>query len=106
MFRLVASGYEILARNYRCPVGEVDVVAKDGDTVVFVEVRSLLGGDYGDPLSTVTKRKQRRVAKAALHYLTCHDLLDRPARFDVAAVKVSPEGFDIELVKDAFDSPL
>lgn len=78
-------GYEILARNWRSRLGELDVVASDGDTLVFVEVK--LRYDPIDPLEAVDARKQHRIARLAFDFLTRHGMLGRPARFDVIAVE-------------------
>ncbi len=79
-------GFRIVRCNYTCPHGEIDVVAVDGETVVFVEVRSTATGDPGRPAASVDDVKQRRLTRLALHFLQAHRLLDRPARFDVLAV--------------------
>jgi putative endonuclease len=79
-------GYRILARNYRCPRGELDLVALDGACIVFVEVRSTGTEDANRPAASVDTGKQRRLTELALHYLQRHRLLDRPARFDVLAL--------------------
>jgi putative endonuclease len=79
-------GYRILARNYRCPRGELDVIALDGDSLVFVEVRSTEGADLTRPALSVDAVKQRRLTDLALHYLQQQRLLGHPARFDVLAV--------------------
>jgi putative endonuclease len=79
-------GYRILARNYVCPLGELDLVALDHDCVVFVEVRSTETDDAGRPAESVDLYKQKRLTNLALHFLKQHRLLGRPARFDVLAV--------------------
>ena len=79
-------GFRILARNYSCPLGELDLVAADGRTVVFVEVRSTAGPDANRPAASVGPDKQRRLTDLALHYLQKHKLLNQPARFDVLTV--------------------
>ena len=84
---LRAKGYAIVAKNYRSRIGEIDLVALDRHTIVFVEVRSLSGEEFGDPLATVTPRKQRQIAKTALLYLSRHNLHDRAARFDVIGIQ-------------------
>src|SRR2546426_16014 len=84
-------GYRILLRNYRCPHGELDVIALDGRCVVFVEVRSTGGDDVARPAASVDAVKQRRLTNLALHFLQLHRLLDHPARFDVLALSW-PEG--------------
>jgi putative endonuclease len=84
-------GYRILARNYTCPHGELDLVALDGRCIVFVEVRSTGTEDSARPAASVDDAKQRRLTNLALHFLQQHRLLDHAARFDVLAVSW-PEG--------------
>jgi putative endonuclease len=79
-------GYRILARNYVCPPGELDLVALDGGCIVFVEVRSTESGDPSRPAASVDAAKQRRLTDLALYFLQRHRLLGRAARFDVLAV--------------------
>jgi putative endonuclease len=79
-------GYRILARNYTCPHGELDVIAVDGRCIVFVEVRSTGGEDAQRPAASVDDAKQRRLTQLALYYLQTHHLLDCAARFDVLAL--------------------
>jgi putative endonuclease len=76
-------GYRIIARNYTCPHGELDLVAIDGPCLVFVEVRSTGNDDATRPAASVDEAKQRRLTKLALHFLQKHHLLGQPARFDV-----------------------
>ncbi len=87
---LKRQGYRILARNVVCPHGELDLVALDGRTLVFVEVRSTGAEDVERPAASVNDAKQRRLTQLALHFLQQHRLLDRPARFDVLAVSWPP----------------
>ncbi len=91
-------GYRILASNYRCRAGEIDLVAEHGGYLVFIEVkyRADLHAGYG--LEAVDGRKQRRILRAASWYLAQHGGYDRPCRFDV----VSFLGEEITLVQDAF----
>jgi len=79
-------GYRILARNVNLPTGELDLVALDGRTLVFVEVRSTERCDTARPTESVDLAKQRKVTDAALTFLQKHRLLDHPARFDVIAI--------------------
>jgi putative endonuclease len=79
-------GYRILARNYSCPHGELDIIALDGTCIVFVEVRSTGTDDATRPARSVDAAKQRRLTELALHYLRARRLLGRAARFDVLAV--------------------
>jgi putative endonuclease len=83
-------GYRILVRNYTCPSGEADLIALDGQTVVFVEVRSTGRDDTERPAASVDDAKQRRLTQVALDYLSRHRLLDCSARFDVLALSWPP----------------
>jgi putative endonuclease len=76
-------GYRIVARNYTCPYGELDLVAVDGRCVVFIEVRSTGTADAARPAASVDQHKQRRLTQLALHFLQEHRLLGFAARFDV-----------------------
>ena len=96
-------GYAILARRYRRRGGELDIVARDGQTVVFVEVKTREGCDYGAGGESVTLRKRRRMANGALDYLTRHRLGECPCRFDVVSIDVSREPPNLELYQNAFD---
>lgn len=80
---LQRQGYRIVARNYSCPQGELDLVAVDGGCVVFVEVRSTGTADLHKTAASVDHAKQRRLTTLALHFLQRYRLLDHPARFDV-----------------------
>jgi putative endonuclease len=97
-------GYAILTRNYRKRFGEIDIVAEEGDTLVFVEVKTRSSVAFGSPLEAVDARKQRRMARAALDYLSSRKQHSRPARFDVVAVHLPTQGQPrIEHVRNAFD---
>jgi putative endonuclease len=95
---LERSGYQIVERNYRCKLGELDIVARDRDTLVFVEVRSRAAGDRGTALETVGPVKQRKVARLAEHYLMTRQPRFASCRFDVVGIT----GDDVVLIKDAF----
>jgi putative endonuclease len=84
-------GYHIVARNYTCPHGELDLVAVESRTIVFVEVRSTATDDTNRPAASVDAAKQRRLTDLALHFLKAHRLLNHAARFDVLAISW-PEG--------------
>ena len=79
-------GYAILARRYRTEYGEIDIVALDGETTVFVEVKARVTCEFGSAAEAVTRRKQRRLARMARDYVARHDLARRPCRFDVVAI--------------------
>jgi putative endonuclease len=79
-------GWRLVARNYACVHGEIDLILLDGRSIVFVEVRSTEADDAEKPLASVDAEKQRRLTRLALHYLQKHRLLEQAARFDVLAV--------------------
>ncbi len=83
---LQRQGFRIVARNYTCPLGELDLVVLDGRCLVFVEVRSTGAEDAHAPASSVDHAKQRRVTQLALHFMQRHHLLNQVARFDVLAL--------------------
>ena len=83
---LRALGYKVIARNYTCPLGELDMVATDGKCVIFIEVRSTEQEGFDRPAASVDSAKQIRLTRLALDFLKRHGLLDRPARFDVLAL--------------------
>ena len=95
---LIAAGYSIVARNWTCEVGELDVVARDGEILVFVEVRSRANADHGHAAEMVTLPKRRKVTRVAQLYL----VLERPrydeCRFDVVAIT----GERLDIIKDAW----
>jgi len=101
--RLAAEGYRILARNYRCAMGEVDLVAADGDCLVFVEVRTRRDDSWGTPEESITAAKQARLVAIAEHYLAEHVLEGSDWRIDVVAVEMSAAGLvrRLEIIKDA-----
>ena len=89
---LEAKGYQILARNWRTQEGEVDLVAQDGETVVFVEVKTRTSKDFGWPEESVTVTKQRRLQRSAMAYLSDQDLMDILWRIDVIAIDRNRSG--------------
>jgi putative endonuclease len=98
-------GYRILAHGLRTRLGELDLIALDGQTTVFVEVKTRSSREHGLPTDAITPDKQRRMTLAALGYLKQHRLLDRPARFDVVAITWPDDGpAQIEHFKNAFES--
>jgi len=101
---LQSLGYRILLENYMTPAGEVDLIAKDGEALVFVEVKARSSPGYGPPEVAVTPWKQRQIARAAERYLLEAGLKEVACRFDVVAVTFSPEERTprITLIKDAF----
>ena len=97
-------GYAILARRYRTRFGEIDIIARDGETTVFVEVKTRDGDRFGDGAEAVTAWKQRRVAAMAIDYASRHRLHHRPLRFDVVAIDVSTAPPQVEVYVNAFEA--
>jgi putative endonuclease len=89
---LAQQGMKILARNYRCPSGEIDLIALDsaGPTLVFAEVKTRRDDAYTDPEAAVDADKRRRIKKAAAYYLARHDCDGYNVRFDVVSVVIPP----------------
>ncbi len=100
---LAGSGIRILERNFRCPLGEIDLVAKDGRTIVFVEVRARQADGLCSPEESITVYKRRRLTRAALWYLKQRGLLDSHARFDVIAIRWNGEEPEINWIVNAFE---
>lgn len=103
---LVRSGYRIVARNFRTPVGEIDVIAEEGATLCFVEVKWRRNADTGHPAEAVTPEKQRRLARAAEWYLSRKERGPRICRFDVVSIlQGAAEEATVEICRDAFRGP-
>lgn len=99
-------GYRIIGQNVRLRRGEIDLVAYDGEVLVFVEVKARRGNRFGGSLWAVDERKQGRLSRLATEYVTRHRLADRPCRFDLVLIQGSgSEGRTIDLIQNAFDSP-
>jgi putative endonuclease len=98
-------GYVIVARGDRGLIGEIDLVAVDGRTLVFIEVKTRTSQDAGHPADAVDEKKQRRLTRLALSYMKRHDLLENSARFDVVAVTWPDKGSRpvIEHFQNAFE---
>lgn len=99
---LADRGYTILERNYEAPYGEIDLIALDRGTVVFVEVKTRTTDAYGAPELAVGRRKQERMVKTALGYLKFKKLHQMPCRFDVVAIS-GAAGEQVELIRNAFE---
>ncbi len=95
-------GYVILARRCRTRSGELDIVARDGGTIAFVEVKARSGPEFGPAVDAVTPAKQRRLVRLAVEYLARHRLGDAPCRFDVVAVDIAEGRPRIEVFQNAF----
>jgi putative endonuclease len=90
--RLARQGYEIVERNYRCPAGEIDIVARLAGRWVFVEVRTRRGNRFGTPEESVTARKRAHLIASAEHYLQDHDAAEADWRIDAVAIVLTPRG--------------
>jgi putative endonuclease len=112
---LRAAGYRILAHSYVCPIGEIDLVARDPstnaelgrDTIVFIEVKTRVSSEHGEPWQAVDHRKRRKLTALATYYLKHHQFTDYPARFDIVALTWPPGRFQqptIEHFPAAFDA--
>jgi putative endonuclease len=100
---LKKKGYKVLERNYRCPMGEVDLIALDGRVVVFVEVKTRSDDRFGAPLEAVHRHKQKKMTQTALFFLSQYGLHEREARFDVVAISRHNQQSSIEHVTNAFE---
>jgi putative endonuclease len=100
---LKKKGYRIIEQNYVCDLGEMDIIAKDKDILVFIEVKTRTSMAFGPPQLAVNQFKQRQLSKVALHFLKEKKLEDVKARFDVVAILLLPEKEEIELIRNAFD---
>ncbi len=100
---LKKKGYRIIEQNYVCNLGEMDIIAKEMDTLVFIEVKTRTSMAFGPPQLAVTPFKQRQLSKVALNFLKEKKLEDVKAGFDVVAILLPPEKEAIELIRDAFD---
>ena len=89
---LTRRGYAVRERNWRCPEGELDMVAVQGETLVFVEVRTRRGDRFGTPEESITSAKRAHLIAAAQSYLQANSLQDRDWRIDVVAVEMSAQG--------------
>ncbi len=97
-------GYRILEKNYRTHFGEVDIIARDGKTLVFIEVKARSGTGFGSPLAAVDARKQSHLTAAAGIYMQLNHIEDQPVRFDVVGITGEGARAKIELVRNAFDT--
>ena len=95
------AGLKVIRRNWSAPTGEIDIIASENDTLVFVEVRGRSSVDFGSPAETVTKSKQARIIKTAIGYIKAKSLKPESVRFDVVAIV---PGSEPEHIRGAFDS--
>ena len=97
------NGYRIVETNFRNRYGEIDIIAVEGKTIVFIEVKTKTNNKFGPPKMAVNLRKQKQLSKTALAYLTQKKLNNNPARFDVIGISIIEDKTEIELIKNAFE---
>lgn len=97
-------GLQLITANYRCKRGEIDLVMRDGDSLVFVEVRYRRRADFGHPAETVTRSKRARILHCASCYLQQHRAWNEATRFDVVCIEGSATGPHIEWLRNAFSA--
>ncbi|HID96241.1 MAG TPA: YraN family protein [Candidatus Latescibacteria bacterium] len=102
---LKRKGFRILERNYRTRAGEIDIIARKGDTLVFVEVKTDRSGQFGPPETWVTPAKQRQIAKMATWYINSKRIMGVDLRFDVIGISFKEGGREINHIEDAFWVP-
>jgi putative endonuclease len=100
---LEGRGYAVVARRYRRRGGELDIIARDGPTLVFVEVKTRETHDFGEAAEAVTSLKRRRMMQLALDYMTRHRLVGSPCRFDVVSIHLEAGQPVVEVFQNAFD---
>lgn len=100
---LKRAGYKIIETNYRTRLGEIDIIAKDKDTIVFVEVKTRTSVHFGSPKWAVTPQKQKKISMVALYYLKATEQSTARARFDVVAVISNRDKPQVEIIKNAFE---
>jgi putative endonuclease len=100
---LKKQGYKILEQNYRTKIGEIDIIARDKQTLVFVEVKARKSDRFGNPKWAVTPKKQRKISMIALYYLKLTKQSNVKARFDVVTISNEQDKPKVEIVKNAFE---
>ncbi|HEX9909526.1 MAG TPA: YraN family protein, partial [Desulfatiglandales bacterium] len=96
-------GYKCIARNYRCSLGELDLIARDGETLVFIEIKTRKGRSLDYAKEAVHARKQRQMSKVALAYMKRTGCENAKARFDVVVIHQRGLDKEIEVIRNAFD---
>ena len=96
-------GYKYITKNYRCPLGEIDLIAKDGDYLVFIEIKTRRDRSVSFAKEAIDQRKMRQISKVALAYMKANDCCDAKSRFDVIAINIKGGKEEIELIPNAFE---
>ncbi|HID70640.1 MAG TPA: YraN family protein [Desulfobacterales bacterium] len=101
---LKKNGFQIIQRNYRQKIGEIDIIARQNEWLVFIEVKARKSIRFGQPFEAVTQNKQAQICRVALDFMTRNKLLDQPVRFDVISILFKGEGgADIEHLPNCFE---
>ncbi len=100
---LKKKGFRIISRNYKTPLGEIDIIAEDGETLVFVEVKTRTDNSFGLPFEAVDHRKKEKLRKVALYYLKNVRKKDVASRFDVLSIRAGDKKSEVEHIIDAFE---
>lgn len=100
-------GYKVIERNYRTKMGEIDIIAKDGEYTCFIEVRLRKNNDFGSPADTIDIRKQQKIIRTAKYYAVIKKIYDTPMRFDAVLINADAKGGKLtniktEIIKNAF----
>ena len=101
--RLAREGYRILERNYRVKGGEIDIIAREGDTLAFVEVKARRSDRFGAPGEAVNFAKQKKICRVAQCYLKAKGVESLNARFDVVSIRYRKTGPEVEIIRNAFE---
>ena len=100
---LKEQGYTLMAQNYSCPYGEIDLIAREGPIWCFIEVKTRTGQTYGRGYDSVTRMKQKHIIKVAQYFLNRAGLDEAPARFDIVSIDfITDQKYQIELIRNAF----
>jgi len=100
---LKKKGYNILFRNYKCSFGEIDIIAKHKKILSFIEVKTRSTKKYGLPQEAVTSVKQAKISRVALEFVQRYKMDNRAARFDVVSVQSLNDGYEVDLIENAFE---
>jgi putative endonuclease len=96
-------GYQCLARNFRCPLGEIDLIARDRGTLVFIEIKTRRGRSIAYAKEAITPRKKKQLSKVALAYLKENEAFEAKSRFDVVAISMAGGKPEVEIIRNAFE---
>jgi putative endonuclease len=100
---LIKLGYQCLARNFRCALGEIDIIARDRETLVFIEIKTRRGRSTGYAKEAITPHKKKQLSKVALAYLKENDAFEAKSRFDVVAISMAGGKPEVEVIRNAFE---